>query len=235
MATFIDDQGGTGWRPGSHLHFRLAAAWLPTTNVGPFKAGVQALRAYLGVRADFEFKFSKTHNRPEWRTPFYNLALGLGLHFTACSFDKRRIRPGSVTPLVFHQVAAVSLAAHLRATYLQAEAERSAEKGRPTLLREPILVDDNKDKAMLAAIEGAFRALKSGHDPAGILTIKPDFRDSEKDETVQLADMVMGAVGAHLDGDSTWFDVIRRSGQNLGVVQLIGCRPPEVDDLWESV
>ena len=51
MATFIDDQGGTGWTPGSHTHFRLTAAWLPTANVDAFKQGVVNLRAQLGRAA----------------------------------------------------------------------------------------------------------------------------------------------------------------------------------------
>jgi Protein of unknown function (DUF3800) len=236
MATFIDDQGGTGWTPGSHTHFRLAAAWIPTANVSPFKAGVRSLRQEFGLRVDYEFKFSKTHHRPDLRTSFFNLALELGLHFTACSFDKRRIQPGSVDPFIFHQVCAVSLAVHLRSTYLEAEAARCAENRRAILLCEPILVDDKKDAAMLDAIEQAFRALRSARDPDAILTTKPKFRDSVKDETVQLADMVMGAVGAHLDGDSAWFNEIRRGGWNLGVVQLARCQSfPRSFDLSESV
>lgn len=186
--------------------------------------------------ADYEFKFSKTHTRQDLRTGFFKLALEMGLRFTACSFDKRRIRPGSVDPFTFHQVCAVSLAVHLRQTYLEAEEARCAEHQRQILLCEPILVDDNKDAAMLDAIEEAFRALKSGRDPAALLTTKPKFRDSAKDETLQLADMVMGAIGVHLDGDSTWFHEIQRSGRNLGVVQLACCQSfPASDDLSENV
>jgi hypothetical protein len=233
MATYIDDQGGTGWTPGSHTHFRLTAAWLPTPNVAPFKEAVQNLRKTLGCRLDYEFKFSKTHNRPEWRSAFYNLALDFGLRFTACGFDKKRIRVGSVEPFLFHQGCATVLATHLRATYLQAEIARCEAEGRNVLLCEPVVVDDNKDHHMLAAIEGAFRALRSGRAPGAILTLKPEFRDSEQDEMVQLADMVMGAVGAHLDGDSSWYNLIRR--RDLGVVNLSSSRfCPETGDLSET-
>ncbi len=84
---------------------------------------------------------------------------------------------------------------------------------------------------MLNAIAEAFRALKSGRDPAALLTNKPKFRDSEKDETLQLAERVIGAIGAHLDGESHWFHEIRRGGRNLGVVQLASCRSfPTLDD-----
>lgn len=236
MATFIDDQGGTGWTPGSHTHFRLAAAWLPTANVVPFQQSVQNLRRLIGRRADYEFKFSKTHHCPEWRTSFYNLALKFGLRFTVCAFDKARVQPGSVEPFMFHQVCATVMAVHLRATYCEAEAARCAGEGKLILLCEPIIVDDNKDPGMLAAIEDAFRALRSGRDPAAILTNKPEFRDSEKDEGLQLADMVMGAIGAHLEGDSHWYDLIRKGGRDLGVVNLSSCQTRRGQwDLSESI
>ena len=157
MATYIDDQGGTGWTPGSHAHFRLAAAWLPTQNVRPFQEAVRKVRKRLGVRADYEFKFVKTHHCPEWRTILYNLAKDFGLRFAACGLDKTQIRVGSVEPFMFHQVCATVLATCLRTTYRTAEVERCISTGRAVLLCEPVIVDDNKDPRMLAAIEGAFR------------------------------------------------------------------------------
>jgi hypothetical protein len=231
MATFIDDQGGTGWTPGSHTHFRLTAAWLPTANVSLFQQAVRSLRRHLGRRVDYEFKFSRTHHRPKWRTAFYKLAMDYGLRFTACALNKKRIDPGSVEPFVFHQVCATALAVNLRATYREAEAARCAAEGRDILLREPVVIDDNQDSAMLAAIEDAFRALKSGRDPEALLTNKPEFRDSKVDEAVQLADMVMGAVGAHLDGDNSWYNLIQLGGRDLGVVELSrsGIRPGSGD------
>lgn len=235
MATFIDDQGSTGWAPGAHTHYRLAAAWLPTANVRPFQEGVRALRGELGVRKDFEFKFAKTHDRPHWRTSFYRLAMDLGLKFRACAFDKNRIRPGSVAAVLFHQGCALSLAVHLRATYRKAEGARCAELGKTVLLREPVVVDNNDDPALLAAIDGAFRALRSERDPASPLTGKAEFRVSKKDEALQLADMVMGAVGAHLDGDSAWYDFLCGGAENLGVINLAECGAfPASCDLSES-
>ena len=111
---------------------------------------------------------------------------------------------------------------------------RCEAEGKAILLREPIVVDDNKNPVMLEAIENAFRALQSGRDPNAILTKKPEFRNSEKDETVQLADMVMGAIGAHLDGDDYWYNLIRQGGRDLGVVELSSCLThPESGDLSE--
>jgi hypothetical protein len=224
MATFIDDQGGTDWKPGSHTHFRLTAAWLPTLNVVPFQEAVRDLRKAFGLRENYEFKFVKTHRRPELRSRFYALAGDFGLRFTTCALDKKRIRPGSIEAFTFHQICATVMAVNLRKTYREAESARCTALGEPVLLCEPVIVDDNKDPGMLKAIEEAFCGLRSGRDPQEKLTNKPKFRDSEKDAAVQLADMVMGAVGAHLDGDSFWYDRIRQDGRDLGVVELSDCQ-----------
>jgi hypothetical protein len=98
---------------------------------------------------------------------------------------------------------------------------------------ELILVDDNKDAAMLAAIEDAFRGLGMGRIPAVRLTQKPVFRDSKIDETVQLADMVMGAVRAHFEGQSEWYDHMRGGGRDLGVMEFTQCSGS--DDLVQNM
>jgi len=218
MATFIDDQGGTGWKPGSHNHFRLTAVWLPTPETEVFRDSVRAFRRRLQIRSDYEFKFSETHSRPEWRRGFFAVALQHDFRFTTCAYDKNRIAPGSIEAAEFHWGCATALAAYLRGTYLRAEAAKGAAEKRRVLLNELVVVDDNKDRDFLRAIKMAFRGLHSGWRPGAKLVGKVKFRGSEPHETLQLADMVMGAVGAYLEGDSTWYDLI--STRSLGIVRL---------------
>ncbi len=221
MATFIDDQGGTGWKPGSHNHFRLTAVWLPTPNVERFRDAIRALRRRLHIRSDFEFKFSKTHSRPQWRQGFYDAAIQYGFRFTACCYDKNRVAPpGSIEAPEFHWGCAATLAAYLRGTYLQAEAAKGLAEKKPVRLNEPVVVDNMDDREFLKVIKKAFRGLRSGWRPSANLVGVVKFRDSEPEETLQLADMVMGAVGAHIDGDSTWYNYISTKESNLGVVRL---------------
>jgi hypothetical protein len=53
-----------------------------------------------------------------------------------------------------------------------------------------------------------FRALESGVQPGGKLIGKVKFRDSGRNDMLQLVDMTLGAGGAKLDGNDTWFDLI---------------------------
>jgi hypothetical protein len=73
-----------------------------------------------------------------------------------------------------------------------------------------VVVDDNQDQKLLATIKKAFGGLASGCRPRASLVGKVKFRGSGPDELIQLADMVCGAVAAHLDGDSVWYRMIGR-------------------------
>jgi hypothetical protein len=90
MPTFIDESGDTGpFSEGGKPYFRLAAVWVPTLDhAESFREAVRQLRRDLGLRADYEFKFYKTHTRPEQRQAFLTAALAQPFRFTVCSIDK---------------------------------------------------------------------------------------------------------------------------------------------------
>lgn len=204
MPTFIDESGDTGWKPGSLAFFRLGAAWLPTfVEAEACRASIQAVRGKLGMKANQEFKFARTAQRPELRREFFHAARQHAFRFVVCSYDKNRLPAFSVEASEFHWGCAVTLAAYLRETYRQAEKLKGIESSKPTLLDELVVVDDNQDRDFLATIKRAFRALASGWRPGRKLVGKVKFRGSRPDEMLQLIDMVVGAVGEHLDGDNT--------------------------------
>ena len=128
MSTFIDDQGGTGWKAGSHTHFRLTAVWLPTPDVEAFKDSILRLRKRLHIRSDLEFKF--TDSLPAGMAErFLPGALEYEFPLHGLRDDKKRIESGSIDMPEFHWGCATALAAYLRETYLRAEAAKSvAEK-----------------------------------------------------------------------------------------------------------
>ena len=72
----------------------------------------------------------------------------------------------------------------------------------------PIFVDDNGDGKFLRVIGVAFRGLKSQLHPESPMVRNPRFRGSGPDEVMQLVDMVCGAAGASIAGDSSWFEMI---------------------------
>ncbi len=55
-------------------------------------------------------------------------------------------------------------------------------------------------------------------EPGASLVGKVKFRGSGPDELIQLADMVCGAVAAHLDGESTWYRLI--ASRDLGITRI---------------
>jgi hypothetical protein len=216
MPTFIDESGDTGPNPDpDNCHFRLTAVWVPSQEVAEaFREDIRRLRRSSGLRADYEFKFSKTWGHPERREAFFRVAMLHEFRFAASSIDKRAGEWPTADRETFFWASAVALAATLRPTYRAAE----AAKGGDTPLHELVVVDDNRDKAFLAMIKKEFRALESGCGPGASLVGKVKFRGSGPDELMQLADMVCGAVGAHLDGDSTWYDMIVE--RDLGITRL---------------
>src|SRR5437016_5899141 len=129
------------------------------------------------------------------------MALHHKFGFAVCAIDKTTEYWRKAPTKEQHRVAATALAGDLHKVYLQAE-----QADRP--LRDQLLVDDNGDRDFLAAIERAFRSLKSLLHPRAAMVLKPRFRASHSDEVMQLADMVCGASGASIDGDSMWYNLI---------------------------
>jgi hypothetical protein len=109
------------------------------------------------------------------------------------------------------------VAATLRPTY-RAEEDARAAAGHDRPLGELVVVDDNQDREFLAVLKTKFRELASGRRPGSPLVGKVKFRGSGPDELIQLADMVCGAVAAHLDGDSTWYRLI--ASRDLGITRI---------------
>ena len=121
--------------------------------------------------------------------------------FVVSSIDKRHEEWKSANRAAIHWASAISLAVWLRDVYREEKAAK-----------ELVIVDDNGDKQFLDTIKRKFRELGEG------LVGKVKFRGSGPDELMQLADMVCGAVGAHLDGDSTFYEMI--ASRDRGTIRV---------------
>jgi Protein of unknown function (DUF3800) len=207
MPTFIDESGDTGWLPGAMPYFRMAAVWLPTPEIiSACMESIRNVRQERKLAASFEFKFTRTH--ADLRRAFFKAVLEHEFRFAMCGYDKRRLENGSLEPQGFHWGCAVALATDLKGTYLKAEVEKAAALKKPAALNDLVVVDDNQDRKFLAEVKKAFRALESAVHPGGKLIGKVKFRDSGRNDMLQLVDMILGAGGAKFDGDDTWYDLI---------------------------
>ena len=137
------------------------------------------------------------------RAAFYAAALTQDFRFAVSSIDKTDAYWSRAGSHEQHWACATDLAALLRATYFRAEDVRA------TPFKEPVVVDDDSDRAFLAAIKRQFRGLMSGNRVGTPLVGKVTFRDSAADEMLQLVDMICGAVGAMIDSkERIWYDLI---------------------------
>jgi Protein of unknown function (DUF3800) len=207
MPTFIDESGDTGpVSNGSTPYFHLAAVWVPTHDVASaFREKIQQLRRTRGWRAGYEFKFAKTHDRHDQRVAFLATALTVEFNFIVSSLDKTTEQWLSADSQDRHWACATELAAVLRPVYCQAEARRMSP------LREPVIVDDNRDGNFLSTIKQQFRGLHSQVRPGASMTGKVSFRASATDEMLRLADMICGVVGDMIQtGNTTRYNLIAR-------------------------
>lgn len=214
MPTFIDESGETGKISPC---FRLAAVWLPTlAAVEAYRSGIQQFRQEMGLQG-YEFKFSKTV-QPGRRDAFFRAAMAYPFRFTVASVNKHHPEWRSAGATVIHWACAVSIASCLRSVYLEEEARRFAAGGGNHSLNELVVVDDNKDSKFLDVIKRKFREIRSEVRKGAPLVGKVKFKGSGPEELIQLADMVCGAVGAHLDGEERWYNVI--SHNDLGITLI---------------
>ncbi len=212
MPTLIDESGDTGHSRDSLPYFRLATVWMPDLDAATaFREAIRALRDELHLGRSLEFKFAATSSYPERRRAFFERALKHPFQFAFCGIDKTTRYWRHAPAEEQHWATATSLAVCLRPIYHGAE-----QPSRP--LRDDVLVDDNGDRAFLKAINRAFRGLRSQLHPNASMVAKARFRGSAADEVMQLVDMVCGAAGACLDGDSLWYDLIRE--RCLGLIRL---------------
>jgi hypothetical protein len=223
MPTFIDESGDTGQvARGGKPYFRLAAVWVPTLDdAATLRDAIRQARLTLSLRPNYEFKWADTTTRHTHRQEFFNAALTVAFRFAVCSINKTT--PEYELPLRYwagadgpemHWACATTLAVLLRTTY---EAQEASCPRPP--LREPVVVDSNKDAAYLDVVATAFRGLPSLRCPTASLVGPVRFRNSSPDEMLHLADMVCGAVGSHLDGrGSAWYHLI--AARSLGVLCL---------------
>lgn len=204
MPTFIDEGGEIGVKATSARHFRLVAVCFESeARVNPCVQELGGLIPALGLPATFEFHFSKnTHNQ---KTAFFSTLSGHDFSFVATHFDKDAGDRVSLTQDAVRYETLNALARRLKEMYRCWEGQRTASAG----LNERILYDECQDPSYEKAIKTAFAGLGSSNGRGGKLIRSIKSGKSKAELRLQIADMVCGAVGLHLNGDSTYYDMIR--------------------------
>lgn len=215
MPTFIDESGCCGFGPKSQPYFRLVGVWFPTSDGADLcEAALEAFRKEQQLPPGYEFKYSsKLSDRI--RTAFFALVARHEFCFAAAHFDKAS-RLAKMDKETLYRDCVRVLTQSLLDQYQYAEELKCSVKGSPVRLAEKVIADDNKDPFYFRILKDEFFALKSANGKTLIGNVKPG--KSKSDRMLQLVDMVCGAVGDHLAGNSEFFNLIR--GNALRVVVL---------------
>ena len=205
MPTFIDESGDPGGGAGASPSFLFCGVTVPSVpDADSQRPALRECKSRLGLPSDYEFKFSSTGAFPERRRAFFEAALRFEWRFATVSIDKRRMPADQRNPRACQWLAVTALASIIRPIYLARYDSDPA-----SYRKERVTVDDNRDRKFFDLVNGQFRALGRLEQPQRFLVGQVVFCDSRDDLLLQLVDMVCGAVGAHLDGDSTRYDLIR--------------------------
>ena len=204
MPTYIDESGDTGTKKGSTPYFRLAAVvYDDTRHVERLSECLSALRADLGLPQSYEFRFAKTVH--DIRVAFFNAVAAEPFLFIASSFEKHTFDDGSFKKDVVRDKTIDGLIKHLGEWYLLIEDRLSPTGG----LKELIVYDECDDPAFERALRDGLKLISRtrARDRRLIRDIRPG--KSKSDPGIQLVDMVCGAVGKHIRGESDYYNLIR--------------------------
>lgn len=215
MPTFIDESGDAGPGDGSSAHFRLGAVWFESYDlVQDFTDNIATLRRNLGLSPHFEFHFAHLH--AQRKMAFFEAIAEHRFNFVVCSHEKNTFDRKSLTKDLIREATIGGLVKHLGDWYLAAEACKEGTAG----LGERVVYDECDDPAYARLLKAQFRSLSSGRGANKKLIGDVNPRKSRVDACLQLADMVCGAVGRHLDGQSDCYNLFKNKA--IAIVRVTG-------------
>ena len=197
--------------------FRLAAVWFESNElVQSFTDGIAALRIELGLSAGSEFHF--THLNGRRRAEFFKAIASHRFSFAFSAFEKSAFKRKTPTKDLIREETVGGLVKHMREWYLIAKACKDGTAG----LGERIVYDVCDDPSYAKILKAQFRSLSSGRGTNKKLIGDVNPRKAKRDSYIQLADMVCGAVGRHLTGESDYYNLFKHKEIAIEIVKKAG-------------
>ncbi|MFK5923758.1 MAG: DUF3800 domain-containing protein [Verrucomicrobiota bacterium] len=185
---FVDESGDTGLKLGQGSSERFVVTLVVFEDVEDAHAAearIKQLRHELGVKKEFEFHYSRM--KPSYHEPFFQ-ALGQE-HFFYCSIaiNKRKlIGPGFKVKESFYKYAC-------RLVF---------ENVKPLLDNAKIVIDGSGSREFKRELSSYLKKHMNSTDHNFKRIKKVQMEDSRKNDLIQLADMICGAVARKLAGKS---------------------------------
>jgi hypothetical protein len=179
MLVFIDESGDPGLKltTGSSDYFIVTlVAFEDNEEALAADQRIEALKRELGFRHEFEFKFNKL--KGDYREAFLSAVAGFGWFYFSIVINKRKLTgPGF----------------RFKASFYKYTCGLVFENAKPHLDQATVVIDGSGSREFRRQLGSYLR--KRVNEPAGSRFIrKVKVQDSRKNNLVQLADMVCGAV-----------------------------------------
>lgn len=185
MLVFVDESGDTGLR----LDCKTTSPYFIVTLVlfedfeqaNLADARIRSLKTELGLRPEFEFHFSKL--KPGWREMFLVELSRFEFFYFAVVLDKADLAEHGIdTPTELYRYTCGLV----------------FECAKPYLSDAIVVLDGQGSKLLRRDLSSFFRRKARAAAPAKSLIRKVKLQDSHKNNLLQLADMVCGAVARSL-------------------------------------
>jgi Protein of unknown function (DUF3800) len=194
MLTYIDESGDIGVKEGSTPYFRLAAVFFEHPNdLDEYSERISVLRTEQGLPQSFEFHFTEISH--PLRMAFFRAVAFTRFSFVVSFFAKGNHGPADLTKDIVRKKTVARLIKHLDNIYNLCER------------KQIIIFDDCRDPRFEKALKDGFKSpTQPGHSVQ-----RPKIRPgkSHNEPGIQLADMICGAIGNHLDGKSEYYGLVK--------------------------
>lgn len=179
MLVFIDESGDPGLKlnAGSSDYFIVTlVAFEDNEEALAADQRIEELKGELGFRREFEFKFNKL--KGEYREAFLSAVAGFGWFYFSIVINKRKLAgPGFRFKESFYKYACGLV----------------FENAKPHLDQATVVIDGSGSREFRRQL-GSYLRKRVNEPPGSRFIRKVKIQDSQKNNLVQLADMVCGAV-----------------------------------------
>jgi hypothetical protein len=214
MPTFIDESGDTGTKAGSTPYFRLAAVFFASADdLKEHSLRISRLRQTKRLPQDFEFHFAALGH--PLRMEYFTAIVESEFSFVVTSYNKFSTVRDKKNKQMIYEDSIRRIASHLHLGYSAAETVIASPGG----LKDIVVYDDCDDPRFERAIKDGFKHLRASR-PCGkrfVRHVRPG--KSHSDAGLQLADMICGAAGKHLEGASDYFNLVCKKAWSIDCLQ----------------
>jgi len=186
MLAFIDESGDTGFKfdKGSSERFVVTVVLFTDPNDAmAAEERIRDLRQELGVKKDFEFHYA--HTKAVIRDRFFEVFSAQQFEFSSVSINKRLV----TDPELYH-----------KGSFYKHACKLVLESIRENLRDTKVVIDGSGGREFRRQLGTYLRRNANSADEGFKRIKKVQLEDSKKNDLIQLADMVCGAVSRDLAG-----------------------------------